>query len=162
VFANRGAAEGAIDELWHAGFGHKQIGMAAPGEPVHEAQTPIGFAEDRAATGAEVGAVTGGGVGALLGAAVVVLVPGIGPVLAGGLLTGLVVGAAAGAAVGSFLGPFIALGIAEDRAHAYDKELKAGRTLVVVQVNGRTPDAVNILRSHGPLSLDTEGKQAVA
>ena len=162
VFPNRGAAEGAIDELWHAGFRHNQIGMATPDEPLHEAQTPIGFAEDRAATGAEVGAVTGGGVGALLGAAVVALVPGIGPVLAGGLLTGLVVGAAAGAAVGSYLGPFIALGIAKDRAHAYGRELKSGRTLVVVRADERTPEAVSILRGHGPISLDAEGKQAVA
>lgn len=153
VFLTRGAAEGAIDELWHAGFDHNQVGMATPGQPLQEAQTRTGPAEDRAATGAEVGAASGAGVGAIVGAAAVALIPGIGPVLAGGLLTGMVVGAAAGAAFGSYLGPFIALGISKDDAQLYTRELKAGRTVVVVQANERTPEAVAILRSHGPISI---------
>ena len=50
VFEDRGRAESAIDELWHAGFRHDQIGLAAPGQELAEATTPVGRAEDRAAS----------------------------------------------------------------------------------------------------------------
>src|SRR5437870_5239511 len=98
VFEDRGRAESAIDGLWHAGFRHDQIGLAAPGEELAEATTSIGRAEDKAATGASAGAVTGGAVGALLGAAAIAAVPGIGPVLAGGTLAGILASVAGGAA----------------------------------------------------------------
>ena len=39
VFDNRGKAESAIDNLWHAGFRHDQIGILTPGRGVTEATT---------------------------------------------------------------------------------------------------------------------------
>jgi hypothetical protein len=149
VFLHRGNAETAIDKLWHAGFRHDQIGMAAPGKPLHEADTPTGELEEHAAGGAATGAVAGGGLGALAGAVVGGLIPGIGPVVAAGILVGLVGGAAFGAAAGTFLGPFIALELSEDEARHYESQFKAGKTIVVVKAQDRVPEAIAILHSCG-------------
>lgn len=89
VFAKRAQAEGAIDELWHAGYTKDQVGMAFPGEAPHRATTATEALEEKAANGTVAGAVTGGALGAIAGAAVVAAIPGIGPILAMGLLLGL-------------------------------------------------------------------------
>jgi hypothetical protein len=165
VFPDRGRAESAIDELWHAGFRHDQIGLAAPGHGLSEATTVVGRVEDRAASGATAGAVTGGAVGALIGAAVIAAVPGIGPVLAGGALAGVLAGvaggAAAGAAVGTYLGPFVAMGFSEEDSRRYERELRAGRTLVTVQPDGRAEAAEAILREHGPSDLRVPARETL-
>jgi hypothetical protein len=149
VFDNRGKAESAIDELWHAGFRQNQIGIAAPGERLHEADTATGPLERKGAQGAVTGAVTGGTLGAVLGALATAVIPGIGPVMAGGLLAGIVTGAAAGAAAGGFLGPFVALEMSSDQAHAYQQEFEQGRTIVAVRPNGRAEEVRTIFHSHG-------------
>lgn len=148
VFPDRRNAEGAIDELWHRGFRHDQIGILMPGQGEQEAQTETGPLEETAANGTTTGAVTGGALGALVGAIVVGAIPGIGPVLAGGLLTGIITGAAAGAAVGVYLGPFLAMGLSENEARYYAHQIKAGRTLVVVHAHGREDEARMVLHKH--------------
>jgi hypothetical protein len=149
VFDNRGRAETAIDELSHAGFDDDQIGFVLPGGTVKEATTATSEAEERGAKGAVAGAVTGGVTGAVAGALVAGLIPGVGAVLAGGILTGMLLGGAAGAAGGSYLGPFIALGFHEEEARHYERELKAGRTIVVVKAGDRANEAIQILHNHG-------------
>ena len=155
VFDNRGQAESAIDNLWHAGFRHDQVGILMPGGQVAEATTATEETEENAAGGAVTGAATGGAIGAVAGALATAFIPGVGPVLAGGILTGLVLGGAAGAAAGSYLGPFVAMGFSKDDAQRYHGELKAGRTIVTVQAEDRAADAVAILRSHGGRTADT-------
>jgi hypothetical protein len=98
TFSNRGLAEAAVDDLRHSGFGKSEIGLAGPGELLHEATTASGPIEKSAENGAVYGAVTGGALGAVAGGLAVALIPGIGPVLAGGLLAGIAGGAAGGAA----------------------------------------------------------------
>jgi hypothetical protein len=149
VFENRGKADSAIDNLWHAGFQHDQVGILTPGGGVSEATTATEKSEENAAEGAVAGAAAGGAIGAVAGALVAAFIPGVGPVLAGGILTAVVLGGAAGAAAGSYLGPFLALGFSEDEARRYHRELKAGRTVVTVRAEDRAADAVTILRSHG-------------
>jgi Heat induced stress protein YflT len=160
VFDNRGKAEAAVDNLWHAGFRHDQIGILMPGGGVAEATTATEKTEENAAEGAVTGAATGGAIGALVGGLAAAFIPGVGPVLAGGILTGVVLGGAAGAAAGSYLGPFLALGFSEDQAHRYHRELKAGRTVVTVRAEDRAADAVAILRSHGGQTESTSAHGA--
>jgi hypothetical protein len=155
VFDERGQAEGAIDELWHEGFAHDQIGIVMPGGRITEATTATERKEARAAGGAAGGAVAGGALGALAGVAVASVVPGVGPVLAGGILAGALTGAAAGAALGVFAGPFVALGLSEADAQAYERAFRAGRTLVTVQAEDRMERAILILRSHGGYDIET-------
>jgi len=161
VFDNRGKAEGAIDELWHSGFPKEQIGIAAPGENLHQASTRTEDLEDQAANGAANGAITGGALGAVIGAAALSVIPGIGPVLGGGLLLGLTTGAAAGAALGTFAGPFVAMGVSEDATKNYAEDLRSGRTLVVVRTE-KPEEALTILRSHGPLYVEMAGRRLEA
>lgn len=160
VFDNRGQAEAAIDNLWHAGFRHDQIGIVMPSGRVTEATTATESTEENAAEGAVTGAAAGGTFGALVGATAAAVIPGVGPVLAGGILTGLVLGGAAGAAVGSYLGPFVALGFSKADAQRCQSELKAGRTIVTVKAEDRAADAVTILRSHGGRTGDTSQRGA--
>ena len=160
VFNNRGKAEAAIDNLWHAGFRHDQIGIVTPSGRVAEATTATEKSEDNAAEGAIAGAATGGAIGAVIGGLAAAFIPGVGPVLAGGILAGVALGGAAGAAAGSYLGPFLALGLSEDQAHWYHGELKAGRTIVTVRAEDRAADAIAILRSHGGQTESTSAHGA--
>jgi hypothetical protein len=154
VFPNHALAEAAIDELWHAGFKKDEIGLAGPGEQPHDATTPTGRAEDKAAHAAATGAVTGSVAGAVAGLVVAATIPGFGPVVAGGLLLGILGGAAAGAALGTFAGPFLAMGLSKEQAKRYEAEFRFGRTIVIVRAKDRHDEAVQILHSHGPLRVE--------
>lgn len=157
IFSDRSRAEMAIDDLWHEGFQKDQIGLAAPGEDLQKATTATGPIEETAATGAVAGAATGAALGALAGALVVAPLPGIGPILAGGLLTGIVGGAATGAALGTFAGPFVAMGLSKEDTFRYESAFRAGRSIVVVRTPDRQEEAYMILRSHGPVEIDFAG-----
>src|SRR5438552_2308949 len=86
VFPDRTHAEYAVGDLYRHGFRAEQIGLLIPDAgPVVEppAVEPGTWAEE----GAAVGAVTGGALGSLLGVTLTGLaLPGVGAVLAGGLL----------------------------------------------------------------------------
>jgi hypothetical protein len=149
LFKDRGHAEMAIDDLHHAGFTDDQVGILTPRGELTEASTPTDRSEENAADGAVAGAVTGGVTGAVAGALAATLIPGVGTVLAGGILTATVLGGAAGAAGGSYLGPFIAMGFSKEEATAYEQHLKSGCTIAAVRPGERFNDAVQILREHG-------------
>jgi hypothetical protein len=155
VFEDLEHAESAIDELRHAGFQEDQVGMATPGGSLHSASTPISRREERAASGAATGSAAGGVAGAVGGALAAALIPGIGPIMAGGFLAGILVGtvggAAAGAALGGWIGPFVALGIPEQDAQRYGRDLQAGRTIVIIKPEERREEAERIVRDHGGL-----------
>jgi len=149
IFFDRGTAEKAIDELHHAGFSDHDIGMLTRGGEVVEARTATGIQETNAAEGAVAGALAGGTVGAVTGALASLLIPGLGPVITGGLLTVVLASTAAGAAGGSLIGPFIALGLSEDEARYYERQFSAGRTILAIRASGREDEARRVLRRHG-------------
>ncbi|MBY0526358.1 MAG: general stress protein [Gemmataceae bacterium] len=156
VFPDRLLAEAAVDELWHAGFPKNRVGFAAPGEAFHQASTKTEANEERAATGAVAGAATGTVLGALAGAVATVALPGLGAIITGGVLMGM--GAATGAALGTFAGPFLAMGFSKEDVERYENDVRAGRSLVVVQTEDRGEEAVAVLRSHGAESVRVGGK----
>ncbi len=161
VYRTRGQAEAAIDQLWHAGFTKDQVGIMIPGEGIKEPVTEIEQHEENHANGAVAGAVTGTAVGTIAGALAMVLIPGLGPILTGGVLMGVIAGAATGAAVGSFAGPFLAMGFSEEDVHRYQTDLRSGRTVVVVQTDGKQDRAIMILRSHDPVDLHTNDSESI-
>jgi hypothetical protein len=86
--------------------------------------------------GAGVGGALGGAVGAtLLGvmaAGASLAIPGL-PLIIAGPIAGALAGGAAGAAAGGVLGALVGLGIPEDRAKAYEADLKKGGIVLGVR-----------------------------
>jgi hypothetical protein len=145
VFEDRSHAEYAVQQLLAAGFAPEQVGLMVldPGPVV---EPPPIHTRTKAGEGAAAGAVRGGVFGGLLGAALAtVILPGVGPVLAGGLLVAALEGVAAGAAGGGILGALLGLSIPEDEARHFERHFHSGRTVVTVRAEGRYDEAAAIL-----------------
>ena len=166
LFRNRSDAEAAINELIAAGFSNGDIGVAmrdrsAQGELIEDTGT-------KAAAGATTGLLSGGAIGGVVGALLgtgALLIPGIGPVVAGGLLASwfgvaggtAVAGAGIGAATGGLVGGLIGAGIPEDEAKHFERGFKEGGTIITVSTHGRRAEAIEALRKHdadlGPAAM---------
>jgi hypothetical protein len=127
VFDDRNDAELAARDLRAKGFKDDQIGYAWRDDSgkTHGEGNKSG---QMAASGAGTGVVLGG----LIGAGAALLIPGIGPVVSGGLLAtalaGGVTGAVAGGVSGGIAGALVGLGIPEVEAKYYDQQFRDGRT----------------------------------
>jgi hypothetical protein len=158
LFRDRDDAERAISELKDAGFTGDQIGIAmrdqaAQGEMTEKTGT-------KSAEGAVTGAVGGGTLGGVLGFLVgagALAIPGVGPVVAGGMLAsalGLaggtaVAGAGIGAATGGIAGALVGLGIPDEEAQHFETGFREGGVLVTVKAAGRAMDALAVLERNG-------------
>jgi len=158
LFLHRPAAEQAVHDLQAAGFMGNQIGIAMrdrteQGELVADSGVD---ATESAATGALGGGLLGGVAGLLIGIGALAI-PGIGPVVAGGLLASAfgvaggtaVVGAGIGAAAGGFLGGLVGMGIPETEARHFETGVRSGNVLVVVNAEDRALEALAILEKNG-------------
>jgi hypothetical protein len=146
LFGHRAPAEAAIRDLQTAGFPRDRIGVAMQ-ERVEQGDLLEGVGGE-AAEGAAKGAVGGGLLGGLLGLLSSLLVPGVGPVVVGGVLASTLTGAGVGAATGGLLGALVTLGVPEEDARHFDGGLRSGGTLVTVDAGARTPEALAILGRH--------------
>jgi len=147
VFESTHQAEAALTDLRDAGFRDEALGWAMPGDtPDIQMRTEEA---SESATNAATGAISGGLIGALGAAAVSLLIPGVGPIIGGGILATLLGGAALGAAGGSLLGALTALGASEDEAGYYEGQFRSGRPVVTVDALERHEQASGILRQHG-------------
>jgi hypothetical protein len=156
VFDDRSEAEQAVDDLEQAGFNQDDIGFALRGSDVAQGGTVTDAVGTKDDVGAATGAVTGGVVGGLLGAAAAMLVPGVGPVVASGILATSLGYAAAGVAVGGILGAMTGAGLTEEEAQYYNREFFAGRAIVTVRSGDRDAEAAAILRRHGGYDMHTD------
>lgn len=147
LFRNRGDAERAIKELKDAGFTREQIGIAINDRG---AQRDLARDAGTSQTGkvAAAGAVSGGLLGGIIGLLGSLLIPGIGPIVAGGVLESVLVGAGAGAATGGLIGALVGLGVSEEDARHFDTAFREGGTLVTVDAGVRVTEAERILGSH--------------
>ncbi len=148
VFSNIDQARQAIDELKRAGFSDEEIGFLSR---VSETGSTEADVEGSAATGA----ISGGVVGGILGAAAALLIPGFGPAIAGGILAATVGGIALGATAGGIIGALTSLGVSENEASFYQRELEAGRTIVTVKSADGAAQAEAILSNNGAYSAST-------
>jgi hypothetical protein len=149
LFRDPAAAERAIRELIDDGFGEDQIGIImARREERGDREEPVGLASPVAEDlmkGAGTGALLGGLIG-LLGS---LLIPGLGPLVVGGMLASVLLGAGTGAATGGLVGLLVGLGASEEEAHHFDRGIRAGGVLVTVDAGARAAEAREILREHG-------------
>ena len=147
LFPTRAQAEGAVSDLKDAGFTREQIGVAL--NDLDEQRRLTGDTGAEVAEGAATGAVSGGVVGGLIGLLGSLLVPGIGPIVVGGVLASTLTGAGIGAATGGIIGALVGIGVPEADAAHFDQGLRTGGTLVTVDAAGRTGEALAILERHG-------------
>ena len=139
VFPDRAYAEQAITELHNLGLRDKQIGYVVLGE---KGMGETAVADKKPGEGALLGAAGGGIAGGLLGAGASLLIPGIGPAIAGGVLAATLGGLAIGALTGGITGALVKLGVPEEDARYYQRELEAGRPIVTVEALGQQQQAV--------------------
>jgi hypothetical protein len=160
IFTSRDAAERAVHRLASSGISRDRLTLLTPGTdgrrlsavPIDEGEAP-GMG---AAIGAVAGAATGAGVGLPIGAAVSLIVPGIGPIIAFGLLGAALFGAG-GAAIGNALENTLTQGVPRDDLFVYEDALRAGQSVVIALVEDETEAmrARDVLRELGALDLDT-------
>lgn len=141
VFHDSEQARQAIHELESAGYSENEIGFLA--------RSSATGSEDDTMSSAATGAVGGGVIGGVLGAAAALLIPGFGPAIAGGILLATFGAAGIGALAGSIIGTFVSIGVPEEEARHYQRELENGRTIVTVKATSGYDDAIAIMRRTG-------------
>jgi len=140
LYSDVASAERGVRRFRDAGYAGERIGIVSRDTAAKDVAEDAGAkAVGGAATGAVAGGVLGGLTGLLVGIGALAI-PGIGPVVAGGVLAsafGLgggtaVAGAGIGAAAGGLIGGLTGLGFSHDEATYYDEGVRGGRTLVTV------------------------------
>src|SRR6185369_7450174 len=166
VFKSREDAEVAVNALRSLGIPEKRLGIVSPGSAPErlEAGVPVTDTEGPGmgrAMGATVGGAMGAAGGATAGLAVASLaVPGIGPLIAFGMVGAAllgIVGAAAGSAVGDTLEEGLGEGIPHEDVYLYEDSLRHGRSIVIAYAEeGEQADrAAKTLDNAGAEDLDT-------
>ena len=165
VFKSQEEAENAINELRSLGITDKRIGIVRPGTAPErlEAGVPVSDTEEPG-MGRTMGAAVGGGIGAAGGATAglavaSLIVPGIGPLLAFGMVGAALlgtVGAAAGSAVGDTVEEELGEGIPHEDVYLYEDALRHGHTVLIAYANeGDQADRMEeIMRAAGAEDLD--------
>ena len=150
LFYERQQAEQAIQELKAAGFKDDQIGVLMQDKDSGQqlAESTGTKVSETAASGAIGGGVAGGVLG-LLASIGALAIPGIGPIVAGGVLASTLAGAGIGAAAGGLLGALVGMGVPEEHAKYFEEGVRAGGILVTVETGRRRDEAREILLGRG-------------
>lgn len=158
IFPSRAEAERAASDLRSNGIASKSINLLTPGTSEQEIERSVPTADsEQPGMGGALGGTVGGALGAAggmgIGAAVASLfVPGVGPVLAAGILGAALLGAggaAAGAAAGSAMEESIE-GLPHDELFIYEDALRHGHSVVMVQADDDTQaEAARALLTRG-------------
>ena len=165
VFKSHDEAENAVKQLRSLGIPDKRIGIVRPGSAPErlEAGVPVSDTEEPGmgkAMGAAVGGAMGAAGGATAGLAVASLVvPGIGPLLAFGMLGAALlgtVGAAAGSAVGDQVEAELGEGIPHEDIYLYEDALRHGHTVLIAYADegDQADNAAEVMRKAGAEDLD--------
>ena len=166
VYTRHEDAEAAIRSLQHSGFDMKKLSIV--GRDYHTEEHAVGFFNfgDRVKYWGKAGAFWGTVFGILFAPAFF-WIPGVGPILTGGLigsvLMGTVEGAAVGAAVGagtSVLAAALAgLGVPEDSVIRYEADVKANKFLLIASGTvAEVERARALLAATSPSSIDVHAR----
>jgi hypothetical protein len=157
IFKSQAGTESALAQLKGLGIGYDKITVLRPGTTNRQVEVSVQTGDSegsgmRAAMGGTVGGAIGAGVGASLGAAVVSLfIPGVGPIIAAGILGTALLGtggALAGVQAGGLLEGGLAQGLPHDELFVYEDALRHGHSVVIVladdsETTGRAHDALS-------------------
>src|SRR4051794_5121233 len=164
IFKSRADAERAVANLRSAGVAFDRINLLTPGTSDEEVEETVPTTEtEQPGMGGALGGTVGGALGAAggmtIGAATAsLLVPGVGPILAAGIIGAAlfgVGGAAAGAAAGNALEESVE-GLPHDELYVYEDALRQGRSIIIVVADDDTQadGARAILSQAGAESID--------
>jgi hypothetical protein len=164
IFQSRADAERAAENLGSAGIKGDRISLLMPGTTDEELAAAVPTTETEqpgmgGALGGTVGAAMGAAGGMHIGAALAsLLVPGVGPVLAAGVIGAALLGAggaAAGAAAGNAMEESVE-GLPHDELYVYEDALRQGHSVVICVAEDETQaeGARNIMAQAGAESID--------
>jgi len=139
IFKSRSDGEQAVKKLEATGIPKDRITLLAPGVADDRLAEVRTTEAEQPGMGKALGATVGGALGVAggvpLGAAVAsFFVPGVGPIIAAGLLGAAILGvggAATGAAAGEAMEGGLAHGLPHDELFVYEDALRKGRTVVI-------------------------------
>ena len=165
VFRSREDGEKAVNELRKAGLPDNRIGFITPGNDGEELERglPVTDTEQPGmgrAMGAAVGGAMGAAGGATLGlAAATLAVPGVGPVIAFGMVGAAllgIVGATAGSAVGDTIEAELGEGVPHEDIFLYEDALRHGHSVVIAytETDDQVDKAEAVLDRAGAMDLD--------
>jgi hypothetical protein len=164
IFKSRSDAERAAESLRTSGIASERINLLIPGTTDAELEAAVPTTETEqpgmgGALGGTVGAAMGAAGGMHIGAALAsLLVPGVGPVLAAGVIGAALLGlggAAAGAAAGNAMEDSVE-GLPHDELYVYEDALRQGRSVIIclTEDDAQAEAARNILAQAGAESVD--------
>ena len=165
IFTTRADAERAVARLRSSGIGEESISLLTPGTtqgeidsavPTSETEQPGEGTAFGGAVGGAVGAASGLGLGAALAS---FFIPGVGPILAAGLVGAALLGAggvATGMAAGGALEGSLAKGLPHDELFVYEDALRQGRSVLLVSLEdeGKAEGVRGLMSEAGAESLD--------
>ncbi|MGI9106200.1 MAG: hypothetical protein ACR2G4_08130 [Pyrinomonadaceae bacterium] len=164
IFASRADAERGIENLRGLGLAEENINLLSPGSTERQIESVPTTETEQPGMGNALGGVVGGAMGAAGGmtlgaAAASLLVPGVGPIMAAGLIGAALFGAggaAAGMAAGGALEGEIAQGLPHDELFVYEDALRQGRTVLIVSAEdeAQAESARGALSQAGAESVD--------
>jgi hypothetical protein len=164
IFQSRADAERAAENLHSSGIATDRINFLTPGTTNQEVEASVPTTETEqpgmgSALGGTVGAALGVAGGMHMGAALAsLLVPGVGPVLAAGVIGAALLGAggaAAGVAAGGAMEDSVE-GLPHDELYVYEDALRRGRSVVIVLADddAQAETARGVLTQAGAESVD--------
>lgn len=159
IFSNSVNAEAAYNNLRARGYEEDEISLLmseATKDHAFSGEAPVEVVGNTTAENVAIGTGVGGTLGAIAGAILTLgttaLIPGLGIVVAGPII-GALAGAGAVGATGALIGALTNIGIPEDYAKLYNREIEAGN--IVLLVNPKNADEVKYLNNQ--ILLDYPG-----
>ncbi|HVF54798.1 MAG TPA: hypothetical protein VM934_01530 [Pyrinomonadaceae bacterium] len=165
IFKSRADAVRAVEQVQALGIAQDRINFLTPGETHQDLDAEVPTTEtEQPGMGKALGGAVGGALGVAgglpLGAAAASLfIPGVGPILAAGLVGAALLGiggAATGMAAGGAMEDSVAPELPHDELYVYEDALRQGRTVLIVMAeDGAQAESVrDVLTQAGAESLD--------
>jgi hypothetical protein len=165
IFNSRADAERAIASLREMGIADERLNLLTPGESAAEVDAEVPTTEtEQPGMGKAVGTWAGGALGVAgglhLGTVIATsLIPGVGPVLAIGLIGAALVGAGgavAGSKVGEAMEDNIAPELPHDELYVYEDALRQGKSVVIAAADDsdQADHTQTVLSAAGAESID--------
>ena len=163
IYANRSAAELAVDQLNQAGFTNDDISVL-----LSDTKSSEQFAHEKstkAPEGATAGVTAGGAIGGTLGLLAgigMLAIPGVGPLIAAGPIMAALAGLGVGGAVGGVIGALVGMGIPEYEAKRYEGRIKDGGILLSVHcdTSDKVSRAKDLLKETGAEDISSAAEKS--